>query len=154
MGSTPSNFIVEPEFPSQLNPPPPSTPVQQPSVPPPPSNSRSFPLQFVSKPPWSHLFRSPFEPPKAASSPSPASQHPSPQVPQERSDSQPDSNVATFTFCQNKLLAAIEDTKKLVQENSARNEEDKVSTRTLIETLRDENITLHAGVITDGSIFT
>ena len=62
-------------------------------------------------------------------------------------------------FCQNKLLASIDDNKKLAQDVREKHDEDKVkfeelitSTRTLIHTVRDDNITLHAGVLADGSL--
>ena len=135
----------------QLNHPPPSTPLQQ--SPFPHSKGHSFP-EMLSKRPWSQLFRSPFEPSKTAPTSRPS---PSP-VSQAQTDSQAESNIATFMFCQNKLLASIEDTKKLAQDVREQHDEDKVkfeelitSTRTLIDTVRDDNITLHAGVLTDGS---
>ena len=61
-------------------------------------------------------------------------------------------------FCQNKLLASIDDNKKLAQDVREKHDEDKVkfeelitSMRTLIDTVRDDNIALHAGILTDGS---
>jgi hypothetical protein len=68
---------------------------------------------------------------------------------QSQSDSPPDSHT-TFTFCQNRLLSSTQDLSKMIQTVSNTLTDDKTSletllasTRTLIDSIREENITHH-----------
>jgi len=150
-------FIDSSQFNSQLNPPVSSTPEPQPALP--PERSHSFPFDKTKKA-WLRYFRSPFDLPNLSSSSQPKQSESQASQSITRAEKSADPNVSAFLFCQNKLLEAIEDANTLIRETSTKHNEDKSrledmigSTKALVETLRNENVTLHAGIITDGSLF-